>query len=60
MDRFNLKMKDRCSMKETRDNASEGICKYKRKQIRNYYLEYTLTFHKSVKKKKKKRKEESL
>lgn len=42
-DRFNIKMKDFCSMKEARDNTSENTCKSKRRQIRSYYVEYTMT-----------------
>ena len=35
MDRFNIKMKDFCSMKETGDNASENICKSEK--LMSYY-----------------------
>lgn len=53
MDRFNIKMKDFCSVKETGDNASENICKSE-KLIRSYYVEYSNTAmsHKSGKKRK--------
>lgn len=53
MDRFNTKMKDFCSMKETGDNASENICKSE-KLIRSNHVEYSNTAmsHKSGKKRK--------